>query len=80
MAVQVALLVSLIQGAIEIFKSKKAFKENLKTKSTVVALAPLPLAELGIQVADLNGDAAAVSYVISATLSLGLFLYRRSVA
>lgn len=77
------LLVPLIQGAIEIFKSKDAFKENLKKPSTIAAIVPALTAIESVSNAGFvpaDNLESAITQVVSGLLFLGLFFLRKAQA
>ena len=66
------LIIPLIKGAVEIFKSRQAFKENLKSKTTVGA-GVAASAGVALQVAQPDNEYAAIMYIIAGVL----FLWRK---
>lgn len=74
------LLGALVKGAVEIFTSKKAFKENLKSGSTIASTLPALAGIESVSSAGLvpvDNMEAAITQLVSGLLFIGLFLWRR---
>lgn len=71
-----ALIPALVKGAVQIVTDKKAFKENLKAKTTKAAVA-LVGASAATGVAVPESEEAAITQAVMAILGAVLFFYRK---
>lgn len=69
-----ALIPSLVKGAVQIFTDKKAFKENLKAKSTKAAVATAAAAVLAPETMAQGGEETQLAMAITTVI---LFLLRK---
>ncbi|MFW0778489.1 MAG: hypothetical protein ACN2B6_12310 [Rickettsiales bacterium] len=73
----IPLIPSLIKGVVEIITDRKAFVENLKSKTTKAAVA-VAAAGAGSELIIPETEEAALTQLVSGIVAAALFFYRKS--